>query len=70
MSDEQKQPNDLQPRQSGQNLSDDVMAQAKAAVAEMAASLKDSMKDSMLHVGEEQSAQHPSQDPPRHRPKL
>jgi hypothetical protein len=48
-------------------VSDDVMAQAEAAVAGMKADLKASLKDSMVDLGREQTGQLRPPETPRHR---
>jgi hypothetical protein len=54
----------------GRDTPADALAEARAVIAKMSASLKDSMKNSQAEVGREELGQLPSQDPPRHRPRL
>jgi hypothetical protein len=62
--DQANQPNTTPGRP---EVSDDVMAQAEAAVAGLKAGLKASLKDSMVDLGREQTGQLRPPETPRHR---
>jgi hypothetical protein len=69
MSDKPDQPNHLKPTPAGLNLSHGAKADVSDAIADAKEFLKKATA-TLVNIEMKESGQHPSQDPPRHRPKL
>ncbi len=63
------QANNPNPTPAGLNLSDGAKADVSDAIADAKEFLKKA-NATLVNIEMKESAQHPSQDPPRHRPKL
>ena len=69
MSDNPEQTNNLKPAPIEQNLSDDTKKEVRSALDDASSWIKQAHA-STANIGNNESGRLPSQDPPRHRPKL